>query len=416
MGVPEPSSPLWTAVKRIYDSWPPDDEAAAARLADAWQLAVDTVTAAAEGTGRARDGACAAWQDDGGGELGARVDQYLAKLADLGQRMARLHVRADHYRQELHSAKTTIVDTIAENEVVFALLVNPVMITGFGAELNPQRDFAAMIANHLREMIARKAAALLWDGDAPPPVGEEPVMSFGRYAHTTLDVLGLVVDTADAANAVWYLAEGKYGEAAQSALGAIPVAGVGATAAKAVNALDAVAGAMPPEGADGRPDDTIEFAGRSWVRVQEPDGSYTLYVNAETYPESARHVQDAQLAGHPHTVTVDNRPPGTTERAQQRRKESLANFRREYRQEHGTSYRNTPSPDGRPRDLDEYPPARMWEGGRRNAGTPDETYAGVRPIDSSDNRGSGSAWWNHGVKGLPENAKVDVVVVPDTTP
>lgn len=416
MGVPEPSSPLWTAVKGIYDSWPPDDEAAAARLADAWQLAVDTVTAAAEGTGRARDGACAAWQDDGGAELGARVDQYLAKLADLGQRMARLHVRADHYRQELVSAKTNIVDNITENEVVYALLANPVMISGFGPELNLQRDFATMIANHLRDMIMRKAAALRWDGDAPPPVAQEPVVSVGQYAHTALDVAGLAFDGADVANAVWYLAEGKYGEAAQSALGAVPVLGVGATAAKAVNALDAVAGAMPPEGADGRPDDTIEFAGKSWMRVQEPDGSYTLYVNAETYPESAKHVQDAQLTGHPQTVTVDNRPPGTTERADARRKESLANFRREYRQEHGVPYRNTPTPEGKTRDLDEYPPARMWEGGRRNAGTPDEAYASVRPIDSSDNRGSGSAWWNHGVKGLPEDTKVNVVVVPDTTP
>ncbi|MCE6997997.1 hypothetical protein LZG04_24825 [Saccharothrix sp. S26] len=416
MGIPEPSSPLWTAVKAIYDSWPPDDEAAAARLADAWQLAVDTVTTSAEETGRARDGACAAWQDDGGAELGLRVDQYLAELAGLGQRMARLQVRADHYRQELHSAKTAIVDNITQNEVVYALLANPVMIRGFGPGVDLRHDFATTIANHLRDMIMRKAAALRWDGAAPPPVNREPVLAFGHYAHTALDVAGLVVDTADLANAVWYLAEGEYGEAARSALGAVPVAGMGATAAKVAQVADAVGDAVPPEGADGRPDDTIEFAGRSWMRVQEPDGSYTLYLNAETYPESARHVQDAQLTGHPQTVTVDNRPPHAQQRAENRRKESLANFRREYRQEHGVPYRNTPGPDGRPRDLDEYPPARMWEGGKRNAGTPDEAYASVRPIDASDNRGSGSSWWNHGVRGLPEDAKVNVVVVPDTTP
>jgi hypothetical protein len=154
-----------------------------------------------------------------------------------------------------------------------------------------------------------------------------------------------------------------------------------------------------------RDDGTIDFADQGSFRVKNDDGSYTLYLNGDKYPQSAHHVQDAQAAGHPTVLTIDNSVDHKTN-ADSRRHDSLDNFRDNYREQVGQRYENVTG-----EDLDEYPPARSKEGGKRYEGTPNEDYASVRSIDASDNRGSGSSWWNHGVKGLPDGIRVHVVPI-----
>ncbi|WP_439663446.1 LamG-like jellyroll fold domain-containing protein [Lentzea sp. HUAS TT2] len=82
-----------------------------------------------------------------------------------------------------------------------------------------------------------------WFSDAVSWVGD----NISTVGHTVLDVAGLVPglgEIADGINAVWYLAEGNYTDAALSAAGMIPFGGWGATAAKWGNrGYDAVRGA-----------------------------------------------------------------------------------------------------------------------------------------------------------------------------
>lgn len=82
-----------------------------------------------------------------------------------------------------------------------------------------------------------------WFSDALSWVGD----NISTIGHTALDVAGLVPglgEIADGINAVWYLAEGNYTDAALSAAGMIPFGGWGATAAKWGNrGYDAMRGA-----------------------------------------------------------------------------------------------------------------------------------------------------------------------------
>ncbi|OKH21370.1 NucA/NucB deoxyribonuclease domain-containing protein, partial [Chroogloeocystis siderophila] len=82
------------------------------------------------------------------------------------------------------------------------------------------------------------------------------------------------------------------------------------------------------------------------------------------YPESALHILEAQAKGRPRLVTIDR--PG----AGRRRQQSIKNY---------LSSGGTPA--GRNQDLDEYPQAVFLENGGN---------ADVKPINRSDNRGSGS--------------------------
>jgi filamentous hemagglutinin len=84
----------------------------------------------------------------------------------------------------------------------------------------------------------------------------------------------------------------------------------------------------------------------------------TVTVSKSQHPQSAQHIQDAQNAGHPKTLTV-NRGGAKSNRAA-----SLKGVKTQ--------------PN---KDRDEYPPAMFKEGGKG---------ASVRHIDSSDNRGAGS--------------------------
>ncbi|MCE0829060.1 NucA/NucB deoxyribonuclease domain-containing protein [Buttiauxella sp. A2-C2_NF] len=87
-------------------------------------------------------------------------------------------------------------------------------------------------------------------------------------------------------------------------------------------------------------------------------GSKVITINRDKYPESSKHIEDAQAAGQPTVLTIDRSG------AAQRRRDSL---------------KDTSPVKGM--DRDEYPPAMFNEGG---------TGSSVRPIKPSDNRGAGS--------------------------
>lgn len=104
-------------------------------------------------------------------------------------------------------------------------------------------------------------------------------------------------------------------------------------------------------------------------------GGKVIIINKSKYPESAKHIEDAQAAGQPAVLTIDRGG------AAQRRRESL---------------KDTPPVKGM--DRDEYPPAMFKEGG---------TGASVRPITSSDNRGAGACIGAQ-CRNLPDGTSVTI--------
>ncbi len=103
----------------------------------------------------------------------------------------------------------------------------------------------------------------------------------------------------------------------------------------------------------------------------------TVTIPKDKYPESAQHIEDAQAAGHPSTLTVN--------------REGAALNRR-------NSLRDVETQPGV--DRDEYPPAMFEEGG---------TGASVRYINPSDNRGAGACIGAQ-CKNLPNGSTVKIVV------
>lgn len=115
------------------------------------------------------------------------------------------------------------------------------------------------------------------------------------------------------------------------------------------------------------------------------DYVHELKVDGARYPESAAHIDDAQnVLGKKRIIELDKSPDAKAN-ADARRAESLRGW-----------------PTRKGFDLDEYPPASSYDGGRG---------ASVRYVTSWDNRGSGSSWWRWGVAGLPDHAKVKVTPV-----
>ncbi|WP_273840573.1 VENN motif pre-toxin domain-containing protein, partial [Providencia rettgeri] len=106
------------------------------------------------------------------------------------------------------------------------------------------------------------------------------------------------------------------------------------------------------------------------VKNNEPKA---IVVDKNKYPESAKHIEDAQKSGHSNVLTIDR------DGASKRRRESL---------------KDTDPVKGS--DRDEYPPAMFKEGG---------TGASVRPISPSDNRGAGSCI-GHQCRDLPNGTTV----------
>jgi RHS repeat-associated protein len=96
------------------------------------------------------------------------------------------------------------------------------------------------------------------------------------------------------------------------------------------------------------------------------------------YPEGAAHIEDAQAAGHPSTLTIDRAGTAANRDAAQAGQTRVQGM-----------------------DLDEYPPAMFREGG---AG------ASVRPMTPAQNRGMGACIGNQ-CRGLPDGTPVQVIVV-----
>jgi hypothetical protein len=108
-------------------------------------------------------------------------------------------------------------------------------------------------------------------------------------------------------------------------------------------------------------------------------GSITVVISRSLAPETAGHVEDAQEAGHPPTLTIDRAGAGA------RRLACLAGY--------------PPRPG---RDRDEYPPAMFAEGGEG---------ASVRYISPADNRSAG-AQIGAQLRGAKEGWKVTIIVGP----
>jgi RHS repeat-associated protein len=102
-----------------------------------------------------------------------------------------------------------------------------------------------------------------------------------------------------------------------------------------------------------------------------------IKIDRSKYPETAKHVTDAQNAGYPQTLTVDRVG------AKIRRGESLKGIEKVPNQQ-----------------LDEYPPAMFIEGGAGSS---------VRPISPSDNMGAGASMGNQ-LRQYPDGTVIDLIV------
>lgn len=103
----------------------------------------------------------------------------------------------------------------------------------------------------------------------------------------------------------------------------------------------------------------------------------TVTISKSKYPEAAKHIQDAQKAGQPKTLTLSR------VEAAKRRKEALNGH-----------------PPEKGKDRDEYPPAMTREGGKR---------ASVRAISPKDNRGAGACMGAQ-CSDVPDGTKITVKV------
>ena len=121
------------------------------------------------------------------------------------------------------------------------------------------------------------------------------------------------------------------------------------------------------------------FVGEDGVLVHNGKGCkiVEVVVDSTKYPESARHIKEAQATGHPKVMTINRAG------ANANRRESLKNVATE-----------------KGKDRDEYPPAMFEEGGYG---------ASVKKIDSSDNRGAGSSIGQQ-CRGLACGTQVKIVV------
>jgi hypothetical protein len=120
-----------------------------------------------------------------------------------------------------------------------------------------------------------------------------------------------------------------------------------------------------------------------------------VYIEPSKHPESAQHAEEAMNAGKPSIVTLDRGPS-----ASQRRARSVYAYKSKHDcEKDGTGYRKPPCAlQGE--EYDEYPLAMFEE----NAGT-----AHVKPINGSDNGGSGSSMM-HQCKPFADKNQVKVVV------
>ncbi|MEV8442644.1 NucA/NucB deoxyribonuclease domain-containing protein [Actinosynnema sp. NPDC051121] len=371
MGITEPGSPLWTAVKAIDDTWPPDDEVVAIDLGRAWERGADTMVRGARTTGSAGADAVASWQDAAGGMFGQRVDGFTRAVSRLDLSMRDLAARAEHYGREVESTKTAITRTIVANERTYVLLGNP-LLGALGLAL--RNAFAGVVAGGLRSMVDAKAAALRANptgaqAQQPQPVERNPVAGF---------IADLLRDVGDG-DVTRARAIGEFLDDVIDNVGA----GVG-DLLRSVGAT--AAGDAVERTADGVGDDVAE----NWLEsgatsrnigydvardIDGTDRPRTVYISRERYPQAAEHIDDAQNG----TIWT-----GFESRSGQEPKPSVLTVQREgadARRDAATSV----VPSRSDYDRDEYPPAVAKEGGGGSS---------VRYIDPSDNRGAGASQGN----------------------
>ncbi len=113
------------------------------------------------------------------------------------------------------------------------------------------------------------------------------------------------------------------------------------------------------------------------LTAQQKKPDKVAQVSKAKYPQSAKHIEEAQKAGKPNTITIS-------------RTDAKANRR--------AAMQGTPVKAGK--DRDEYPPAFSKEGGKG---------ASVKHIDPKDNRGAG-ACIGHQCRDVPDGGKVQIEV------
>jgi hypothetical protein len=379
MGIPEPASPLWAAVKAIHDSWPPDDEGVARAVGGAWRRGGDVLGRGADESARAGEDVRTAWRDAAGQAFDGRLGAFRTTVGRSRQRTLMLAAQGENYAAELESAKTAITATIAVNEKNFALLSDP----RFGVlGLTYRKAFATAVANYLQNMIAQKAAALRAHPTAPGPFPPEPP-KLPLPADGVDDLVADGVRTLGDADQLLWLGAGEVSDDIFDDAGAQAgevlrtlgnLTGNGDLVQQGDDlqlAGDVLGDEARQEalgyGADDQAD--LYHAAESIDGDKEPT---KIYISSEQYPESAGHIDAAQggksYRGGPETEYDKEQPTELTidrEEAGDRRNKSM---------------RSIPDPPAG-QDRDEYPPAVFQEGGEG---------ASVKNILRSDNRGAGA--------------------------
>jgi hypothetical protein len=154
--IPEPSAPLWTAVKARYDSWPPDNEDNARELGLVLRGLGDTAT---DGGGQLTDKATVVrehWRDEAGGVMGEKIAANGDDWARAGSYAQRLAGVAEQYSTQLTAVKRLIVEVIAANEEQYDKLQ-------FRNRVLAAR-LAAGIADYLRSLVGGEATSETGDG------------------------------------------------------------------------------------------------------------------------------------------------------------------------------------------------------------------------------------------------------------
>lgn len=194
---PEPTDPLWVAVKAIDNSWPPDKASTAAGLAQAWGKSAQSATTSAGQVGAAGQSVGQAWVDPAGTAVQGQVSSQAKTFMQLAEQMNGMGAQAEKYAQTVLQMKNTIVQTIAEQSGLYASYANP----AFGEQGAQFRaDLAKDVAAKLKERVGALAAGL---GVAPPPPAPPPpVPEKTEEPEKPESVLGKVGDYAGAASAV----------------------------------------------------------------------------------------------------------------------------------------------------------------------------------------------------------------------
>lgn len=148
---------------------------------------------------------------------------------------------------------------------------------------------------------------------APPPEEEGgglfENLSFSDVGHTLLDGAGMIPGLgafADGANAVWYAAEGDWTNAGLSAMGAIPIAGDAATAARLANrATDAVRAVDNATDAANATNDTFRLADNVEESMARADT-----IRQELGSGKGRNIgfADINIGGRSDTLKADSGP------------------------------------------------------------------------------------------------------------